>query len=472
MATSPISGGTSGGINVDAVVSGLMTIERQPITALQKKLDSYQARISALGTLKSKVDALQTAARNLGSSPSSSLSGFKAIAADSSILSATATSSAVAGTYSLTVNSLAQSQKLVAAGQTSSSTAIGDGTPTVVTFDFGTISGGTLNNGFYTGASFTPNGTTASITIDSSNNTLQGIRDAINAAHLGVTASIINDGSSAPYRLVLSSDRSGAANSIKISTDGANASITSLLAYDPAGTQNLVQTAAAANAQFNVNGIDISNASNAVSDAIQGVTLQLSKVGSTQLVVERDIAAVNGAVAAFVTAYNDLFSAMKNSAIYKSGSALAGDRTLQSLQRQMREIAATSASGGTLSHLFEVGISFKTDGTMQLDTAQLGSALNSRFDDVATLFKDSTGFATRFENWAKGLIGNGGVFESQTTSWNNSIKQINTRIDALEVRMKSLESMYRQQYSSLNALLANMQATSTYLSQQLTKTGG
>lgn len=451
-----------------------MTIARLPLDQLTKKQSSYQSKITALGTLQSKVDALQTAARNLGSSSSSTLTSFKTTSSDSSIFSATAGSTAVAGTYSLEVTSLAQSQKLVAAGQTSSTTAIGSGAATVVTFDFGTISGGTLTNGVYTGASFTPSGTTANVTIDSSNNTLQGIRDAINGANLGVTASIVNDGSGTPYRLALSSNETGIASSIRITTDGADAGITSLLAHDPAGTQNLAETATASNAQFSVNGIDITKTSNVVTDAIEGVTLTLKQITTTpaSLTVERDNAGVTTAATALVTAYNDLYSAMKNTTAYKSGSALAGDRTLQSLQVQMREIAATAVGSGNLTNLFEVGISFKSDGTMQLDSSKLSTAMNNSFADVAALFNSSTGFATRFEDWAKGVVGGGGTFESQTTSWNNTIKQLAVQIDAMEVRMTSLESMYRQQYSSLNSLLASMQSTSAYLSQQLTSNGG
>lgn len=475
MATSSVSSSiSSGGINVDAIVSGLMTIERLPLDQLTQKQTSFQSKITALGTLQSKVDALQTAAKNLGSSSTSSLATFKTTSSDSNIFSATAASTAVAGTYSLSVTSLAESQKLVAAGQTSSTAAIGTGTATVVTFDLGTISGGTLTNGIYTGASFTSAGTTANITIDSSNNTLQGIRDAINAANLGVTASIVNDGSGTPYRLTLSSNDTGIASSIKISTDGADASIDSLLAHDPAGVQNLAETVTASNAQFSVNGIDITKTSNVVSDAIDGVTLTLKQLTTSPatLTVERDTAGVTTAATALVTAYNDLYTAMKNTTAYKSGSALAGDRTLQSLQIQMREIAATAVSSGTLTNLFEIGINFKSDGTMQLDSTKLETAMNNNFDDVAALFNSTTGFGTRFESWAKGVVGGGGVFESQTSSWNNSIKQLTVQIDAMEVRMASMENMFRQQYSSLNSLLANMQSTSAYLSQQLTKTGG
>lgn len=464
----------AGSIDVDAIVTGLMSIERQPLTALQRKESSFQSRITAIGTLQSKVDALQTAAKNLGNSSTSSLLAFKTTSSDSSILSATAGTAAAAGTYSLAVTRLAQSQNLVAAGQPSSSIAIGSGSATVVTFDLGTISGGTLTNGIYSGASFASGGSSASITLDAGNNTLQGIRDAINGANLGVTASIVNDGSGTPYRLALSSNNSGVNHSIKITTDGADAAITSLLANDPAGTQNLVETVTAGNAQFSVNGIAISKTSNVVTDAIEGVTLTLKQVTTTPavLTVEKDTAGVNTAVSALVTAYNDLYSAMKNSTAYKSGSALAGDRSLQSLQIKMREIAATAVGSGSLTNLFEVGIGFKADGSMQLDESKLTGAINANFNNVAALFNGATGFATRFEAWAGSVIGSGGVFESQTSNWNNSIKQINSQIDALEIRLSSLEKSFRQQYSALNSLLSSMSSTSAFLAQQLTKTGG
>ncbi|MBU1777883.1 MAG: flagellar filament capping protein FliD, partial [Gammaproteobacteria bacterium] len=354
--------------------------------------------------------------------------------------------------------------------QTSSTAAIGDGTSTVVTFDFGTISGGTLTDGVYSGASFTSGGTTANITIDSSNNTLQGIRDAINAADIGVTASIVNDGSGTPYRLALSSESSGVSNSIKISTDGANAAITGLLAHDPAGTQNLAETVTATNAVFTVDGISISKTSNTVTDALEGVTLTLGKENSTAtLTIARDTTAVTSAATSFVTAYNDLYTSMKNSFAYKSGSALAGDSTLRTLQSEMRQIVATAASGGTLSNLFEIGISAKSDGTLQLDSAKLNTAIGSDFDSVASLFNSATGFATRFDTWSTAALAYDGAFANRTSSINQTLKTISTQKDSMEVRMDSLEQMYRRQFSSLNMALASMNQTSTYLTQQLAK---
>jgi flagellar hook-associated protein 2 len=470
MAVSSTSATAGSSIDVDAVVKGLMTVARIPIDRLDAKKTSYEAKLSALSLLKSKMSTLQSAAQALGSSGSSSLLAFKANSSDSSVVTATASSTAVAGTYSLAVTTLAQSQKLVAAGQTSSTTAIGTGTPTVVTFDFGTISGGTLTNGVYSGATFTSGGTTANITIDSSNNTLQGIRDAINAANMGVSATIVNDGSGTPYRLALSSNNSGVSNSIKISTDGADAAITGLLAHNPAGTQNLVQTVTAQNATFSVNGIAVSKASNTVSDVIDGVTLTLGKAASTAtLTVERDTTAVTTAVTNFVTAYNDLYTSMKNTFAYKSGSALSGDATVRSLQSEMREIVATAASGGTYANLFEVGVSSKADGTLQLDGGKLSSTMASNFSDVASLFSSATGFATRFNTWSDAALAFDGTFANRTTSINQTLSNLSNQRVALETRMSSLEKMYRQQYSQLNVTLAGLNKTSSYLTQQLAK---
>ncbi|HEU0186953.1 MAG TPA: flagellar filament capping protein FliD [Gallionellaceae bacterium] len=462
----------SGGMDVNTLVTQLMAVENQPVDKLTAKQTSYQNKITALGTLKSKMAALQSAAQKLGSSSSSSLAAFMATPSDSTIFSASAGSTAAAGTYSLSVTSLARSQQLATVGQTSSTAAIGTGTATTVTFDFGTISGGTLTNGTYSGATFTSNGSgTQSITIDGTNNTLQGIRDAINAANMGVTATIVNDGSATPYRLALSSNSSGASNSIKITTNGADASIDSLLANNPAGVQHLQETVTAQNASFTVNGIAISKSSNTVSDAIQGVTLTLNKTTTSPatLTVARDTAGVSQAVSNFVTAYNDLFTAAKNSFAYKSGSALAGDATLNSMMSDMQNTVATPASGGTLTHLFDIGITSTPTGTLQIDNAALSSALNNNFSNVTSLFSSATGYATRFEQWSTNALDVTGTFATKTSNLNDSIKSIGNQITALQARLKLVETNYRTQFSALNVALLNMNQTSSYLSQQLSK---
>ncbi len=462
MATSAINTSTTGAtLDVPSLVSQLMTAERQPINTLNTKSASYQSQISALGLVTSKVSALQTAAQALGSSSSSSLLAYTASSSNTGILSATAGSTAVAGSYSLNVTSLAQSQRLVAVGQVSDTAAIAAGTSTTISFDFGTT----------VGAVFTPNGSgTKTVTIDSSNNTLQGIRDAINAAGIGVSATIVNDGSGTPYRLVLSSDNTGASNSLKITTDGAGNGVDSLLAYDPGGTKKLTQTIAAQNAVFDVNGIAITKSSNTITDAIQGVTLTLSGLTApltpATLTVARDTASVSTAASSFVAAYNDLYTSMKNSYAYKSGSALSGDSTLRNLQTQMRDIAATAVGSGNLTHLFDVGITFKADGTMQLDSAKLSSVMTTNFADVATLFNSSTGFGTRFDQWATDTLSVDGTIANHTAAINKSITSISDQIATLETRMTALQKQYTAQYTALDVALTSMNQTSTYLTQQ------
>lgn len=465
-----ITSSSTTALDVPTLVSQLMAVERRPIEQINARIASYETKISSFGTLSSLVSSFQTSTSGLATN----LQKLTATASDANVLTASAASTAVPGAYALNVSQLAQSQNLVAAGRTSSTTAIGNGTATTVTFDFGTISGGTLTNGVYTGATFTSNGNgTASITVDSTNNTLEGIRDTINAAGLGVTASIVNDGSGTPYRLALSSSSTGLSNSLKITTSGGDGTINSLLGYDPAGTQNLTQTLAAQNANLTVNGIAITSASNTLTAAIQGVTLTLKGTTTTTntLTVARDTTAIGTAVSGFVDAYNALASQIKSRSAYgtdgKNAGALAGDGTLRLMQDQLRGIFNTPATGGTLTTLTQVGISFQRDGSLKLDSGKLNTAVSSNFTDVNNLFTSSTGFATRLEEWAKTTLSAGGLIETRTKNLNQYVKDKNSEIDRLEIRMAALEKKYRTEYSNLNLLLSRMNSTSTFLTNQL-----
>lgn len=465
-----ITASSTTALDVPTLVSQLMAVERRPIDNLNAKITSCETKISSFGTLSSLVSSFQTASKTLNTS----LQKLAAAPSDPGVLSATVGSTAVPGAYAVNVSQLAQSQNLVAAGKISSTAAIGDGTATTVTFDLGTINGGTLTNGVYSGAAFTSNGSgTASITIDGSNNTLEGIRDAINSAALGVTATVVNDGSGTPYRLALTSSSSGVSNSLKITTSGGDGSINSLLAYDPAGTQNLTQTLAAQNANFTVNGIAITSKSNTVNEAIQGVTLTLNNttVAPASLAVARDTTAINTAAAGFVDAYNALASQIKSRSAYGTGAtgagALAGDGTLRLMQEQLRGIFNTPASGGTLTSLGQVGIAFQRDGSLLLDSSKLDSAIAANFSDVTHLFSSSTGYATRLEAWANSALQAGGLIDTRTQSLNQYVKDQNEAVDRLENRMTALQKKYTAEYTNLNLLLSSMNSTSTFLTQQL-----
>lgn len=472
--TSSVS--ANGGLDVQGLVSQLMTLERKPIDELNTKVSSYQTKISSFGTISSLVSSLQTSLQTL----TSNFQGYTATSSDTGVFSATAGSAAAAGSYTLDVANLARSQSLVATGKTSATAAIGAGSATTITFDFGTISGGTLTSGVYSGATFTSDGSgTQSITIDGTNNTLQGIRDAINSAKIGVTATIVNDGSGTPYRLVLTSEKSGVNNSMKITTSGGDGAIDALLAHDPAGlpaAQHLNQTVAAQNANFTVNGIAITSASNTVTDAIQGVTLTLTKPTTTQanLTVARDTGAVKTAVTGFVDSYNALVSQLKSrSAFGDPGAAnkpaLAGDGTVRAMLDQLRGVLGTLSSEGSLTSLAEVGITTKADGGLKLDTAKMDSAMAKNFDDVTKLFTSATGYATRLKAWTDSTLANDGLIDTRVKSLSTSVNGYNDQISKLEVRMSALKKQYTTTYTNLNMLLSNMSGTSAYLTQQLAR---
>ncbi|MBX3649615.1 MAG: flagellar filament capping protein FliD [Rhodocyclaceae bacterium] len=364
-----------------------MALERRPLTALASKEAKYQAQLTAYGSLKGALSSFQTAVAALASP--AIFSAARASIADSAVATVSASSAATAGSYSLEVQTLAQAHKLKSGGFAETSDTVGTGT---LTIQFGTYSTGsfTLN----------PDKAAATISIDSGKSSLAGVRDAINAANAGVSASIINDGSG--NRLVIASKDTGVANALKITVaddDLGNTDNSGLsqLAYDAStgGTTNLSQTVAAQNASAVIDGIAISKSSNTISDAIEGVTLTLlneNTPSATTFSVSRDTAGVQTSVQSFVKAYNDLNKTVtdlsKYDAANKKASLLTGEATIRSLQSQLRGVFNTSLStaGGGLSTLSEIGIAFQADGTLKLDTARLNTVLNDPTKDLSTLF--------------------------------------------------------------------------------------
>lgn len=396
------STGIGSNLDIESIISKLMIVEGQKLASLQSKEASYQAKLSGFGTLKGALAQFQSSAQGLSSL--SKYQGVKSSSADTAVASVSAASGAKPGTYSLEVKQLAQAQKLVAAGQASDIAVIGSG---VITFDFGTISGNVegqqpvfdSETGKYSNAAFNSSGAgVKTITIDSSNNSLAGIRDAINAANIGVTATIVNDGNAEkPYRLALTVQDPGKDKSLKISVADAEGStgLSSLLSHNPAGAQALAQTAAAQNSEFVIDGIAISKGSNTVADVLSGITLNLLKTNSgtpTKISVSRDTSSVTSAINSFVTAYNSinatLNSAMAYNAKTKTASLLTGDSSVRAIQSQIRGVLSKAVTGGGsgFTVLSQVGVSFQKDGTLAVDNTKLQKALADNFEDFAGLF--------------------------------------------------------------------------------------
>lgn len=462
-----ISGLSASSIDVQSVVSQLMAVERRPVEKLSNKSATYETQLSVLATLKSGIAEFQTAVKGL--KDTGSFQSFNATSSNTTALTANAGSNATPGSYSLNVSSLAQSQQLVAAGQASSSAAIGTGTSTTLSFDFGTISGGTLTSGTYSGASFTSGGAgVQTVTIDGTNNSLEGIRDAVNDADVGVKASIINDGGTSPYRLVFSSAATGVDNSMSISVSG-DATISGLLSNDPAGTQNLSETLTAQNANFDLNGIAITKSSNTVTDAIEGVTLNLSSVTTSpvNLAITKDTAAINEAAETFISEYNKLMTDLKNLSSYStSGSSagtLAGDPAVRQMINELTTIISSTVAGGEFATLTSVGITTKPGIGLALDSTLFNSAINNNLDDLANLFTAGDGFATQLDAWASTAMNV--TLVTRTSNINDAISNIADEIDLREVRLASLEKRYTAQFTNLNVVLAQMSSQQSFISQ-------
>ncbi len=388
--------GIGSGLDVNGILTKLMQAESQPLTVLSQKEAAFQAKLSAYGSLKGTISSFQSAVSALNNQ--SNFKTYNATPSDSSVLTASASSIATPGSYAITVGQLAQAQTLLTSAKTTTTAAIAAaGTSTTLTFQFGAISGGILTNGVYAGATFTQDAAqaTGTVTITDANNSLQGIRDSINAANIGVTASIVNNGNATtPYNLVLTANDTGLASSMKITVGGgADASISSLLAYDPAAAQSLTQSAVAQNATLTANGVAISSASNTVTGAVTGATLNLTKIGSTNLSVTRDTASVSASVQALVKAYNDTTTTLKNFMSYdattKRGGILLGDSATQSIQSRIRSTLSAALTGlgsSSLTSLSQIGVSFQKNGTLTLDNTKLQAALTTSFGDMARLF--------------------------------------------------------------------------------------
>lgn len=382
------SPGIGSNLDVNSIVSQLMNIERQPVTLLNQKEASYQARLSAFGSLKSALASFQSTLQSLDTA--SKFSALKASASDSTVLSASAGTSAAAGTYSVQVTTLAEAQKLKSTPFAATSTTVGSGT---LTIDFGTYSADTFT--------LNPNKSSKTITIAAGQSSLAGIRDAINAANAGVTAGIVNDGTG--YRLTVSSNDTGVANAVRILVsdgDGNNTDTSGLsqLLFDArtvSGVKNLTETVAAKDAAFTIDGIAITKPSNTVTDAIEGVTLNLlsaNSPGTATLTVARDSGSIQNSVQNFVSAYNSATTVLQDLSAYdattKQAAVLQGDSAVFSIQYALRTVlnSALSTAGGGLTTLSDIGISFQKDGTLALDTTKLQSVINDPTKDISTLF--------------------------------------------------------------------------------------
>ncbi|MCW9046474.1 MAG: flagellar filament capping protein FliD [Gammaproteobacteria bacterium] len=392
--------GIGSGLDVNSILEQIVEAERAPTeNRLNLNEAKLQAELSAFGTLKGSVSSFQS---SLGKLTSASLFNSSEVSvSNNDVLSASSSSIAQQGNYSVEVKSLAQSHTLASIAFDELDDVIGNGT---LTFNFGTTvydPGTDFATGDDTYTSFTNNTerSSESVVIDNSNNTVSGVRDAINNADIGVTASIVDDGTG--YRLVMASDQQGLDNSLGITVDEGGAAADNIdtsglsrLAFN-GGATNAQQTQVAADAELTINGLTVLREENTITGAIPGITLNL-KAADVGNPVQVNISSTNTSeaeknISAFVESFNEM-AAVFNSLTEYGGEGgqngiLLGDTTARNLMQQMRrELGGLVNNGGSFNSLSSIGITTNRDGTLNLDSVALNEALSEDFDSVAQLF--------------------------------------------------------------------------------------
>ena len=435
-----------GGVNLDVqgLVSQLMQVESVPLQRLQAKESEFQSQLSAFGRLKSALSSFQSSMGKL-----SSLDKFETYKVSTSesetdqSFTAKVDSEATSGIFSIEVLNLARANKF------GSTTAFTDTTSPITTTANLDISDGT-----------------DSLSIDINGKSLSEIRDAINTAaaadKVGVSASIVTEGANA-FQLVLTASETGVANQIAVSSTG-----------DAVIQLNLTekQTALDANVKID-NAYTISSATNSIDNAISGISLDLIKtsISAADLKIEKDVAGVKESIGNFVSAFNTLHSTMN--ALKESG--LEGDSSLRSILSSIRnEFNSSTDLNSSFNFLSEVGITSNAKtGDLELDSSKLDDAIALDYEAISQLFaNDDKGVAFRLEAKMDDYLSFDGLIKIREEGLRSRIDYNEDAQFRMEYRLGLIEARYLKQFSALDSIISQSNATSSYLSQQLANLPG
>ena len=464
------------GLDTNAIVSALVNAEVAPLTSRINRLERERsAELSSLGTLTSSLESIESSLESLGDG-----SAFDALSiSDSSAVSVLQSGTASPGDFELSISRLASSQSLYSTAFSATSSVVGTGTLTIALGAPAYVSGTSGNYADFTAAS------SIGISIDSSNNTVADIRDAINA-DAGVTAAILLDGND--VRLVVTADDTGADNAISITvsdddgtdTDGAGLS---QLAYhfdssSASHVGNLSESRGAEDASFTLNGISLTSESNVINGLIDGLdfTLNAETTAAVKIAVRQDQASIKKEIEAFVDAYNSFQSGLSRLMSYDQSlgaGVLQGDSMARQLASSMRSSLTDEITGltGNITLLSSLGITSDRYGQLSIDDTELTNKLSTDTSGVKEFFSGdgvTEGAAHRivdtistYTNVSSGLI----------ISRENSIDAVLNRLEdeklVIERRRASLEERYIRQFAAMDALVGQLQSTSDFLTNQL-----
>ena len=448
------SPGLGSGLDITSLVGQLVAAERAPGELRIRRLSNQaDTKISALGALNGVLSTLQSSLNGLKTVDAFQIR--KAESGDRTAFTATATSAAANGTYTVEVEQLATANRLNTTPFAAGSTAV------VGTGDL-TLTSGTN--------SFT-------VTIDGTNNTVAGIRDAINAssANSSIQASVIQASDGA--RLVLSARSVGSANAIRVTQTGGDGGLAPLT-YDPGVTTNMLVLAAAQDARVVVDGFTVTSTTNVIENAIEGVSLSLVAAKpdtNITLTVSNDRAKVVENINKFVTEYNNVATKIlelrKFDPTTREAGPLLGDAMLRGIESSLRrEITSpTSSAVQPYDSLAAIGITTGADGKLKVNTAKLNTALDADYSSAARLFGAADGVGARLATVVDNALKSDGPLATRTQGLQASKKSLEKDQAALDARMDLVEARYKKQFIAMDQLLTSLQSTGSYLAQQLAK---
>ncbi len=431
--------GKTSGIDVASTVAELMQIERQPEAQMQSQQSDISQQISMLGAISNDLQALATVAHSL-SDINGGLQAKTVTSTRDDVVTATADTTAAIGNHTVTVTNLATVSSSYS-NVVPSTTQLGGGEIDVAYGD--------------------PNNPTSSdkIMIPTGDDTLQQVASYINSSNYGVTASVVTDTSGS--RLSLVSKTSGAAGNLTVTS--------------PALT--FTQGTAGVDAQLTVDGVPIDSATNTVTTALPGVTLNLgSGAPGTPVTISvgGDTAQATQTINNFVSAYNAVVNDI-NSQFTLDGNAqegpLASDSGLRSLQNQLLSAVSYSVSGtGQYVNLQSLGIEMQDNGTLQVNSKVLNDALTNHYQDFQNFFQSLTpkGFGNFFNTQMMQMTDvTEGPLALSTLGLQETNQSLSKDINDFEARMSSMQTELTQQYSTLNATLVEYPILMQQIASQL-----
>lgn len=455
--------GIGSGLDLSTILDNLTTAEKASLTPISNQQTAYTAKLSAYATLKSSLSTFQTANTALNSAD---LFSATSASSSSSAFSATTSGSVVAGKYTISVSQLAQAQTLTSGVQTSNTTALGDSSASSRTLSI------TLKDG-----------TSKDITLTSDQTSLTGMRDAINGADAGVSATIIKVGDGS-YRLSLTSSETGSDNAVsKIAVTGDD-TLQGIVGYDASASSNaMTESVTAQNAKLTVNNVEIENSSNTISDALEGITLNLNDTttGNQTLTITKDTSKAESAIKTWVDAYNTLLDQFSSLTKYTavdvgadaqdtSNGALLGDSTLRTIQTQLKSMLTNAQSSSTYKSLAQIGITTDpTTGSLELDSDKLETALSSDADGVKEMIVGdgkTTGITTTIATNLSGWLSSTGIVQAATDGVSKTLNDLTDQYNTMSTRIDNMVARYKTQFTQLDVLMSSLNQTSSYLTQQ------